>query len=245
MWARTWVPRPSRNRPLVASASSQATCAVTIGLRGNATATPVRMSMSAASAAAAQERYAVRPASVTTRPAKPASAASRASCWTSRSGRPPVMTSSFTSDPRRRATGAAADQGSAWRAWASGLPWRRGTPTFYGPPPDGARRWCSARAAPAVARVGRGGAAHHRGALVGDARRAGGRTEGARVHDRPDLRRWRDRGWRGRGRGGGRRWRRAGRAGAQHARDGVALGDRDPQPVGRLHLDLASDVGAP
>ena len=53
MWAFTCVPSPSRNRPPVASASSHATGAVTIGLRGKATATPVRMSMSAASAAAA------------------------------------------------------------------------------------------------------------------------------------------------------------------------------------------------
>ena len=62
MWALTCVPSPSRNRPPLASASSHAAAAVTIGLRGKATATPVRRSMSAASAAAAHGRYAVRPA---------------------------------------------------------------------------------------------------------------------------------------------------------------------------------------
>ena len=41
MWARTWLPSPRRKRPPVTSASSQAVCAVTIGLRGKATATPV------------------------------------------------------------------------------------------------------------------------------------------------------------------------------------------------------------
>jgi hypothetical protein len=41
MWARTWVPSPSRNRPRLAWASSHAVDAVTIGLRGNATATPL------------------------------------------------------------------------------------------------------------------------------------------------------------------------------------------------------------
>ena len=55
-WARTWVPTPSRKRPPVASASSQATAAVTIGLRGNATATPVARSSCAARAAAAHVR---------------------------------------------------------------------------------------------------------------------------------------------------------------------------------------------
>ena len=56
MWARTWVPRPSRKRPPVASASSHAIWAVTIGLRGKATAMPVSRSMSAASAIAAHDR---------------------------------------------------------------------------------------------------------------------------------------------------------------------------------------------
>ena len=75
--ARTWVPRPSRNRPLLASASSHARPAVTIGLRGNATAMPVSSSSSVARAAAATDRYADRPASVTTRPENPAASASR------------------------------------------------------------------------------------------------------------------------------------------------------------------------
>ena len=57
MWARTWVPRPSRNFPFVMSCSSQALVAVTVGLRGNATAMPVEScSRGAASAAAATER---------------------------------------------------------------------------------------------------------------------------------------------------------------------------------------------
>ena len=56
-WALTWVPRPSRKRPREASASSHATEAVTIGLRGKATATPVARSRSAPlRAAAAQAR---------------------------------------------------------------------------------------------------------------------------------------------------------------------------------------------
>ncbi len=56
MWARTWVPIPRRNLPPLASASSHATAAVTIGLRGKATATPVAMSICAARAAAAHVR---------------------------------------------------------------------------------------------------------------------------------------------------------------------------------------------
>ena len=57
MWARTWVPMPSRKRPSVRSASSHAVAAVTIGLRGKATATPVPyVSSGAARAAAATER---------------------------------------------------------------------------------------------------------------------------------------------------------------------------------------------
>ena len=53
MWAFTCVPRPSVNRPPVASASSHATCAVTIGLRGNATAMAVPMPMRSVAVAAA------------------------------------------------------------------------------------------------------------------------------------------------------------------------------------------------
>src|SRR5437763_471900 len=40
MWARTWVPRPSRKRPPDNSANSHADWAVSMGLRGNATAIP-------------------------------------------------------------------------------------------------------------------------------------------------------------------------------------------------------------
>ena len=50
MCAFTWVPSPRAKRPLVASASSHASIAVTIGLRGNASAIPVpRSSRSVAS----------------------------------------------------------------------------------------------------------------------------------------------------------------------------------------------------
>ena len=122
--ARRW-PRPAPTP----------TCAVTIGLRGNATATPVRMSMSAASAAAAQDRYAVRPASVTTSPENPASAARGPAAGIRRSGRPPVMTSSFTSDPRGRTTGTGADSGIGVAGVGIGPPVGTRTPTFYGPPP--------------------------------------------------------------------------------------------------------------
>ena len=44
----TCVPSPSRNLPPVASCSSHAVAAVTNGLRGNATATPVESSRSGA-----------------------------------------------------------------------------------------------------------------------------------------------------------------------------------------------------
>ena len=53
MWARTWVPRPTTKRPSVASASIHAAWAVSIGLRGKATATLVpRVSVEVARAAA-------------------------------------------------------------------------------------------------------------------------------------------------------------------------------------------------
>ena len=56
-WALTCGPIPRRNRPPDASASSHATDAVTIGLRGKATATPVARSRSVrVSAAAAHAR---------------------------------------------------------------------------------------------------------------------------------------------------------------------------------------------
>jgi hypothetical protein len=67
-----------------------------MGLRANATATPVRMSSpGAASAAAAHDRYAVRPASVTTRPSKPAARVSAANRCTSGRRRAAVITSIF------------------------------------------------------------------------------------------------------------------------------------------------------
>ena len=100
MWARTCDPSPKRKRPPLASASSQAVAAVTMGLRGKATAMPVRMSMSAATAIAPQVRYAVRPASVTTRPESPAAAACRPSSAAWRRGWAGSMASNFSAtDP--------------------------------------------------------------------------------------------------------------------------------------------------
>ncbi len=52
MWARTWVPRPSRNRPTCSPPSSHATCAVTIGLRPGAPSASAPRSSCAASASA-------------------------------------------------------------------------------------------------------------------------------------------------------------------------------------------------
>ena len=70
---RTCVPSPSRNLPRVASCSSHAVAAVTNGLRGNATATPVDSSSSGAACdATAALRYAVRPVSVNSNPENPA-----------------------------------------------------------------------------------------------------------------------------------------------------------------------------
>src|SRR6202050_2023499 len=96
MWPLCGARTPRRTRPPLASASSQATEAVTMGLRGKATAMPVRMSMSAATASAPQVRYAVRPASVTTRPESPAAAARRPRSPARRSGWAPSMTSNFS-----------------------------------------------------------------------------------------------------------------------------------------------------
>src|SRR2546422_8785131 len=95
MWPRTCVPKPTRKRPPLTSASSHAIDAVTIGLREKATATPVSRSMSAAKAAAAQDKYAVRPASVSTRPEKPAAATSRANSCIDRSDDGVAITSNF------------------------------------------------------------------------------------------------------------------------------------------------------
>ena len=76
---RTCVPRPSRNFPPVASCSSHAVAAVTNGLRGNATATPVDSSRpGAACDATAALRYAVRPVSVNSSPENPAACVRRA-----------------------------------------------------------------------------------------------------------------------------------------------------------------------
>ena len=56
MWGFTWVPRPSRNRPPVKEARSQADWATTIGDRANATATEVPTSTPGAADAAAITR---------------------------------------------------------------------------------------------------------------------------------------------------------------------------------------------
>ena len=53
MWAFTCVPSPSVNRPPVASANSHVFWAVTMGLRGNATAMAVPMPMRSVAVAAA------------------------------------------------------------------------------------------------------------------------------------------------------------------------------------------------
>ena len=76
-------------------ANSQATSAVTMGLRGNANAMPVAISRSVTNAAAAHDRYAVRAPSVSTKPLNPTSAASRASAWISGSGAAVTIMSSF------------------------------------------------------------------------------------------------------------------------------------------------------
>ena len=79
MWAFTWLPRPSENRPLLARASSHAVCAVIIGLRGNATAIAVPSSICDVTVlATAQERNGGRCDSVNHNPAKPSSSTRRA-----------------------------------------------------------------------------------------------------------------------------------------------------------------------
>ena len=52
MWARTWDPRPSRNRPDDRACRSQAVVARAMGLRAKATAMDVPSSMGAAAVAA-------------------------------------------------------------------------------------------------------------------------------------------------------------------------------------------------
>ncbi len=79
MWAFTCVPRPSEKRPWLARASSHAVCAVTMGLRGKATAMAVPMVMeSVTSAATAHPRYGGRWVSVNQSPEKPRASTSRA-----------------------------------------------------------------------------------------------------------------------------------------------------------------------
>ena len=95
MWARTWAPRPSRTVP-VASASSHAVAAVTIGLRGKATTMPVSTSMSAATARAPHVGYAVRARLGDHEPQSPASAARLPSVPTWRSGWADSMASNFS-----------------------------------------------------------------------------------------------------------------------------------------------------
>ena len=94
---RTWVPNPSRKFPLVASWSSHAVAALTNGLRGKATATPVdNSSPGAAWDATAALRYAVRPVSVNNRPEKPAAWTRRATSEIRPSGWGSVIASTCT-----------------------------------------------------------------------------------------------------------------------------------------------------
>ena len=79
-WARTWLPSPSRNRPPVLPANSQAMPAMTMGLTGKATAIPVdSSSVGAAVAADAMLIHGVWPVSVKTIPENPARSTTRAS----------------------------------------------------------------------------------------------------------------------------------------------------------------------
>src|SRR6185369_615208 len=81
----------------VASCSSHAVAAVTNGLRGNATATPVDNSRpGAACDATAAFRYAVRPVSVNNRPENPAACVRRARSPIVSSGCGVVITSTCT-----------------------------------------------------------------------------------------------------------------------------------------------------
>ena len=92
MWAFTCVPRPSTNRPPVSSARSQAACAVTIGLRGNATAISVPIVTDVVvRAARADAMYGLCDDSVNQRPEKPAASTAVATVPTA-DGRGPCST---------------------------------------------------------------------------------------------------------------------------------------------------------
>jgi hypothetical protein len=102
MWALTWVPKPRMNRLPDKPARSQAAWAVTIGLRGNATAIPGPASIRPAAASAApQVRKGLCLVSVTHMPAKPASSTARAAAAASPSGRPSGKKQSISIVPPR------------------------------------------------------------------------------------------------------------------------------------------------
>jgi len=87
--ALTWVPSPSTNRPRPSSARSHAAWAVTIGLRGKATAIPVpTRGCSVAARAAALDRNGLCRVSVSQMASNPASAARRPSSPACDSGTP-------------------------------------------------------------------------------------------------------------------------------------------------------------
>ncbi len=91
------MPSPNRNLPPDASCNSQAVAAVTKGLRGNATATPVDNSRpGAACEATAALRKAVRPVSVNSRPENPAACTRAATAPIRPSGCGMVMASTCT-----------------------------------------------------------------------------------------------------------------------------------------------------
>ena len=88
MCAFTCVPSPSTNRPPLSSARSHAACAVTIGLRGKATAMSVPIvTVDVAPAANAEARYGLCEDSVNQIPAKPVSSTAFAVPLTSDGGR--------------------------------------------------------------------------------------------------------------------------------------------------------------
>ena len=87
MCAFTCVPKPSEKRPRLARATSQAVCAVIIGLRGNATAIAVPSRMSDVTVeATAHARKGGRFDSVNHIPANPSSSTRRATAAASSSG---------------------------------------------------------------------------------------------------------------------------------------------------------------
>ena len=100
MCALTWLPSPSRNRPPVLPAISQAMLAAIIGLIGNATAIPVdNVSVGAACAAAAMLIHGVWPVSVNIIPPNPAPSTLRASSAASAQLDGPTITSKFIAPP--------------------------------------------------------------------------------------------------------------------------------------------------